>query len=148
MFGGGQERGLRPGTLPVPLVVGLGLAAEMAVRDHAKRRRKCLAFRRELLDALAPLRPTLHGDPDHVLPHVANLRFDTIDSEAVMLALRDDVAVSNGSACTSANYESSHVLKAMGLTEDEAQAAIRWSWCHLTPHPNWPRVIKTIRMLR
>ena len=148
MFGGGQERELRPGTLPVPLVVGFGLAAEMAVRDHAKRRDKCVAFRRELLNALEPLSPTVHGDSARVLPHVINLRFGTIDSEAVMLALREEVAVSNGSACTSSSYEPSHVLTAMGLGEEAAQAAIRWSWCHLTPRPDWGRVVEVVEMLR
>lgn len=147
MFGGGHERGLRPGTLPVPLIVGFGLAAEIAVRDQAKRRQRCLTFRRELLEALAPLRPTLHGEQAYVLPHVVNLRFDNIDSEAVMLALRDEVALSNGSACTSSTYEVSHVLKAMGLTDEDAQAALRWSWCHMTPTPNWSRIVSSIRTL-
>lgn len=146
-FGGGQEWGLRPGTLPVPLIVGLGLAAEMAVRDHAARRARCLAFRQALFTALAPLQPVTHGDPARTLPHVANLRFDTIDSEAVMLALRDELALSNGSACTSSRYEPSHVLAAMGLSDEEAQAATRWSWCHLTPQPDWPRVVHALQLL-
>ncbi len=146
-FGGGQERGLRPGTLPVPLIVGLGLAAEIAIRDHAKRRAQCLAFRHALLTALTPLQPVIHGHPARTLPHVVNLRFDTIDSEAVMLALRDEVALSNGSACTSSRYEPSHVLAAMGLSAEEAQAATRWSWCHLTPQPDWPRLVQALRVL-
>lgn len=146
-FGGGQERGLRPGTLPVPLIVGLGLAAEIALRDHAKRRAQCLAFRQALFTALAPLEPVIHGDPARTLPHVVNLRFDTLDSEAVMLALRNEVALSNGSACTSSSYEPSHVLTAMGFTEEQAQAATRWSWCHLTPRPDWPRVVQAIQSL-
>ncbi len=136
-FGGGQERGLRPGTVPVPLVAGLGLAAELALRDHSARRAKCLAFRTELLSALAPLQPVIVGDTDRVLPHVVSLRFGDIDSEAVMIALRDEVAISNGSACTSNTYQPSHVLKAMGLSDSDAQAATRWSWCHLTPDPDW-----------
>ena len=146
-FGGGHERGLRPGTLPVPLIVGFGLAAEIAVRDHALRRQKCIAFRRRLLDALSELEPVMHGDAAHVLPHVANLRFGAIDSEAVMLAIRDDVAISNGSACTSDSYEPSHVLRAMGLSDEHALAAIRWSWCHLTPTPDWDNIVSSIRRL-
>jgi len=86
-FGGGQERGLRPGTVAVPLVAGLGLAAEVSLRDHFARRAKCLAFRTELLAALASLEPTILGDTDRVIPHVASLRFGDIDSEAVMIAL-------------------------------------------------------------
>lgn len=139
-FGGGQERGLRPGTVPVPLVAGLGLAAELSLRDHSARRAKCLSFRTELLSALAPLQPVTIGDASRALPHVVSLRFGDIDSEAVMLALRDVVAISNGSACTSSNYEPSHVLNAMGLTDGQAHAATRWSWCHLTQFPNWTDV--------
>jgi cysteine desulfurase len=146
-FGGGQERGLRPGTVPVPLVAGFGLAAELSLRDHSKRRAKCLAFRTELLSALAPLQPVVVGDDDRVMPHVISLCFDGIDSEAVMLALRDVVAISNGSACTSTTYQPSHVLKAMGLSDDEAQAATRWSWSHMTPHPNFRTLIEIVETL-
>ena len=146
-FGGGQERGLRPGTVPVPLVAGLGLAAELSLRDHSKRRAKCLAFRTELLSALGPLQPVVIGDADRVVPHVVSLCFGDIDSEAVMLALRDVVAISNGSACTSTTYEPSHVLKAMGLSDSDAQAATRWSWCHLTPTPDLQSIQRTIGML-
>lgn len=146
-FGGGQERGLRPGTVPVPLVAGLGLAAELSLRDHSKRRAKCLAFRTELLSALAPLQPVVVGDADRVTPHVISLRFGDIDSEAVMLALREVVAISNGSACTSTTYQPSHVLMAMGLSDGEAQAATRWSWSHLTPHPDFRRLIEIVQTL-
>ena len=143
-FGGGQERGLRPGTVAVPLVVGLGLAAEIAVRDLSARRKKCLAFRTELLSALAPLQPIVVGDADRGMPHVVSLCFGDIDSEAIMLALRDVISISNGSACTSTTYQPSHVLKAMGLSDSAAQAATRWSWCHLTPSPAWADVEKQI----
>jgi cysteine desulfurase len=146
-FGGGQERGLRPGTVPVPLVAGLGLAAELSLRDYSRRRTTCLAFGIELLSALAPLQPIVVGDTDRALPHVVSLRFGDIDSEAVMLALSDVVALSNGSACTSSTYQSSHVLKAMALSDSEAQAATRWSWCHMTPEPDWRGIERAIRML-
>jgi cysteine desulfurase len=146
-FGGGQERGLRPGTVAVPLVAGLGLAAELALREHSSRRAKCLAFRHALLAAFAPLEPILIGDADRVLPHVVNLRFGNIDSDAIMIALRDEIAISNGSACTSSSYQPSHVLKAMGITDSDAQAATRWSWCHRTAAPNWPVVSEVIKAL-
>jgi len=146
-FGGGQERGLRPGTVPVPLVAGLGLAADISLRDHSARRARCLAFRKELLSALDPLQPICVGDSDRTLPHVVNLRFGDIDSEAVMIALRDVVAISNGSACTSTTYRPSHVLKAMGLSDGDAQAATRWSWSHMTPTPDWPTVLDLITAL-
>src|SRR5439155_8290479 len=105
MFGGGQEKGLRPGTMPIHLAVGFGIAAEIAVRDHVVRRQKCQAFREALLAALAPLNPTIHGNPALVMPHVLNVRFAEIDAEAVMLSLKDVVAISIGSACTSSRSQ-------------------------------------------
>jgi cysteine desulfurase len=146
-FGGGQERGLRPGTLPVPLIAGFGLASELSLKNHEARRAKCIAFRSKLLSELAPLQPIIVGDADRTLPHVINLRFGEIDSEALMIALRNAVSISNGSACTSNVYRPSHVLRAMGLSDSETEAATRWSWCHLTPMPRWSVVSKIIRSL-
>ena len=143
-FGGGQERGLRPGTLPVPLIVALGLAAELALKNHGLRARRCQEFRQELESALMPLGPKFHGDGARVLPHVVNLSFPGLDSEAVMVALKGDIAISNGSACTSASYKPSHVLKAMGLLDEEIMGALRISWCHLTPSIEWAAVARRI----
>ena len=114
-YGGGQEHGLRPGTLPVHLIVGLGSAAELALRDHKLRAAACLEFRRDLLAAIEPLQPTLYGELSSMIPHVLNVSFDAIDSEALMLVLKDLLAISNGSACTSETHEPSHVLLSMGL---------------------------------
>ena len=147
VFGGGQERGLRPGTLPVPLIVGLGGASEIALRDHVKREKQCRRFRAELESALLPLSPQIHGDRKRTLPHVMNLGFAGLDSEAVMVALKDQIAISNGSACTSSSYKPSHVLKAMGLPNEEIMGALRISWCHLTPSVDWKSVQETIRRL-
>jgi cysteine desulfurase len=147
LFGGGQESGLRPGTVPVHLAVALGVAASAALRDFSQRQALCLNFRDTLFERLASLRPVVHGDPSRTLPHVVNIRFGEIDSEAVMIALRELVAISNGSACTSARYEPSHVLRAMGLTDQQANAATRWSWCHRTSQPNWNEVENLIRLL-
>jgi cysteine desulfurase len=148
IFGGGQERGLRPGTLPVPLIVGLGLAAELALKNHSKREKACLAFRDRALKALTPLSPLLNGEQLRVLPHVLNLSFPGLDSEAVMVALKDMVAISNGSACTSHSYQPSHVLKAMGLSVERIEGAIRMSWCHMTEEPDWRGVVKIIKSLK
>ena len=147
MYGGGQERGLRPGTLPVPLIVGLGLASELAMQDAEGRADACRAFKQELVEALAPLEPTVNGDPERTLPHVLNVSFPGLDSEAVMLSVKDIVAISNGSACTSQSYEPSHVLKAMGLDEHAVQGATRWSWCHMTERPDWSQVVSAITRL-
>lgn len=147
MFGGGQERGLRPGTLPVPLIAGLGLAAELAEKSVVARVAKCLQTRSEALEALASLGPIFNGDPERTLPHVLNISMTGLDSEAIMLALKDIAAISNGSACTSHSYEPSHVLKAMDLPHDAIQGAIRISWCHLTEDFDWRDVSFRIRRL-
>jgi len=146
-YGGGQERGLRAGTLPVPLIVGLGIAAELALKEHDQREEFCRKYRNAILQALSPLNPTFNGDSGHTLPHVLNISFSGLDSEAVMLALKDVVAISNGSACTSQNYSPSHVLRAMGLQEDVVRGALRISWCHMTEQVDWNHVGSIIKGL-
>lgn len=146
-FGGGQERGLRPGTLPVPLIVGLGVAAETALKDHEARRERCRDIRRQALAALEPLGIRMHSDPDQTLPHVMNFSVPGVDSEAVMVALKDVAAVSNGSACTSQSYTPSHVLQAMELPREAVSGAIRVSWSHLTPDVDWPLLASRIEAL-
>ncbi|NBR69713.1 MAG: cysteine desulfurase DndA [Verrucomicrobia bacterium] len=146
VFGGGQEQGLRPGTLPVPLIAGFGEASELGSKHHAERENQCRLFRNKFLLAIAPLKPHLHGKEEGVLPHTLNVSFPGLSAEEVMVRLRDLVAVSNGSACTSSNYQPSHVLKAMGLEKDEIVGAVRFSWCHMTPEPDWQAVVgKLIR---
>ncbi|HEV2801095.1 MAG TPA: cysteine desulfurase DndA [Pyrinomonadaceae bacterium] len=146
-FGGGQERGLRPGTLAVPLIVGLGLAAEIAVKNSKKRRVACEHFRDHVLAAIKPLNPIINGDPNRTLPHVINFSLAGLDSEALMLALKETIAFSNGSACTSHSYQPSHVLKSMGLDNSVISGAVRMSWCHMTEEPDWADVARTIERL-
>ena len=148
MYGGGQERGLRPGTMPVPLVVGLGVASNLARKDHKKRAERCQKIRDDALDALADLDPVIHGKPDFIAPHVLNLSLPGIDAEAAMVALKGVAAVSNGSACTSHSYQPSHVLEAMGLSEDEISTALRISWCHLTEDVDWGQIRDSLMALR
>ena len=145
VYGGGQEHGLRPGTLPVPLIAGLGLAAEIGGKDHEAREVKCRAFRERFLRAIEPLHPKIHGEEGQVLAHTVNLSFPGISAEEGMVKIRDLVAVSNGSACTSSSYQPSHVLKAMRLAKDEIIGAMRFSWCHLTPDPDWAAVVAKLR---
>lgn len=147
VFGGGQERGLRPGTLPVALIASLGTAAEIAFRDCEKRQQACLQIREKAIRAIAPLNPKLTGNQEFVMDHVLNFAFPGLDSEALMVALKDLVAISNGSACTSSSYAPSHVLKAMGMNDDEANSCIRLSWCHLTPEVDWDAIANRIRRL-
>ncbi len=136
MYGGGQERGWRPGTLPVPLVVGLGEAAQLALDEAAAREQHCREIRRALLDRLAPLRPIVNGDPDLAVSHIVNMSFPGVDSETAIEAWQDLVAVSHGAACTAQAYACSHVLSAMGVTGWREEGALRLSWCHLTPMPD------------
>lgn len=147
VYGGGQERGLRPGTLPVALIAALGAAAEISVRDNNKRRLACQRIRKKALSALVSLQPKLTGDQTLVMDHVMNIAFPGFDSEALMLALKDIVAISNGSACTSSSYTPSHVLKAMGMDDDEANSCVRISWCHMTPEIDWNAIADRIRAL-
>lgn len=146
-FGGGQERGMRPGTLPVALIAGLGLAAELAVKEAYERASKCSQMKEQCLEAFESLGASCNGDLSRVLPHVINLSIPGLDSEAVMLAIKDIIAISNGSACTSQNYEPSHVLRAMGLDEDAVRGALRISWCQMTESPDWDEVVSRIRRL-
>ena len=147
VFGGGQERGLRPGTLPVALIVALGKAAELAARDVEKRNARCAAIKQAALSAFAKVGGVPTGDVAKSVPSTLNIAFPGLDSEAVMLALKDLVAISNGSACTSQNYTASHVLTAMGLSEDQVKGALRFSWCHLTPNVDWAGVAEAIQRL-
>lgn len=144
MFGGGQERGLRPGTVPVPLVVGLGEACRLATTERASRVAACQAHRTQVTDALSSLSPRFNGDQDKTLPHVLNVSIPGLDAEAAMMMLRDLAAISNGSACTSSTYEPSHVLVAMGLGPERAQGALRISWSHEPIGIDWASVAQRL----
>jgi cysteine desulfurase len=128
MFGGGQERSLRPGTVPVPLIIGLGATAELAVNEHQARASAASRIKEEMLLRLDSVDHHINGDLNRSQPHVLNVGFPGVDSEALMMALRDEVAISNGSACTSASYDTSHVLLAMGFNEDRINSSVRISW--------------------
>lgn len=140
MFGGGQERGLRPGTVPVPLVAGLGEACRLATAEQDCRSSACAAQRDRVISAFEALEPIYNGDQRRVLPHVMNLSIPGLDAEAAMMILRDVVAVSNGSACTSSSYEPSHVLTAMDLEPRRAEGALRISWSHTPVDVDWAEV--------
>lgn len=139
-FGGGQERGLRPGTLPVGLIAAWGLAAELAVRDQRVRASTLAEIRSGALALVGELGGELNGDPERALSNTVNVSFAGLDSEAAMVALKGVAAISNGSACTSQSYEPSHVLAAMGLEAERASAALRFSWSHLGERPDWSAI--------
>ena len=127
LHGGGQERGLRPGTLNVPGIVGLGAALEIARAEMPAEARRVAALRDRLqAGILARVGDVvLNGAPAERLPNNLNLSFAYVEGEALLLSL-DGVAVSSGSACTSEKREPSHVLKAMGVTDDMAQTSLRF----------------------
>lgn len=148
MFGGGQEQGLRPGTLPVPLIAGLGEAAKLALRNNSDRIAKCRTFREKALSTFAALGAQQNGAEEYTLPHVLNVSLPGINSEQAIRALKRVIAVSSTSACTSHTRTSSHVLAAMGLSPEQVEQSLRLSWCHLTPDVDWHEVETILRALR
>lgn len=147
MFGGGQERAMRPGTLPVPLIAGLGKAAEIALAESEQRIQRCFQFRQQILGALAPLQPVFNGDQSRTLPSIVNLSFPGLDAESVLDAWADLVAVSTGSACTTQSQTCSHVLAAMKIPAAQIEGAIRISWSHMTPMPDTAQMVRAAQLL-
>jgi len=125
--GGGHERGMRSGTLNVPGIVGLGIACEVAKNEMGGEAERLIGLREHLRTGLfAELEDVyINGDPVKRLPGNLNMSFAYIDGESLMMGLKE-IAVSTGSACTSASLEPSHVLKALGLEDSLAHASIRF----------------------
>jgi len=132
LFGGGQERRIRPGTLPVHLICGIGAAAGLAMAERSKNHERVTALRERLMSALQDVAGILvNGDPDAAYPGILNVSVADVDGESLMLAL-EPLCVASGSACNSANVEPSHVLKALGRSDSEAEAAVRFSFGRTT----------------
>jgi cysteine desulfurase len=148
MYGGGQEGGIRPGTLPVALIAGFGTAASMALANGEGWERHYQEVKSDILEQLRAVKHHVNGRLSESLSTCLNVSFDEVDSEALMLALRDDIAVSNGSACTSASYSPSHVLRAMGLNEDRISGAIRMSWGYGVDRVDLTPLVKMVRSLQ
>jgi cysteine desulfurase len=126
MDGGGHERGMRSGTLNVPGIVGLGKACELCAQEMESEAKRLSALRDKLQSALTVLEESyVNGNVEHRLPHVANISFKYVEGEGLMMAMKD-LAVSSGSACTSASLEPSYVLKSLGLSDDLAHSSIRF----------------------
>ena len=130
MYGGPQEHGIRPGTLPTALIAGFGKACEIASDEYIENTQKCLIIKNKLLKLLKDSGITykLNGEPQWCVPTTINVSFIGVSSEALMLATKQYCGVSNGSACTSSNYSHSHVLTAMSLPDERIESAIRVSW--------------------
>ncbi|WP_127484305.1 cysteine desulfurase family protein [Paenibacillus ehimensis] len=125
MYGGKQEKGLRPGTLPAALIAGFGKAAELSLKNYQNWSIVELDIKHNILNQLSEIDFIINGDKDYCLPNCINISFPGIDSEALMLSIKEHISLSNGSACTSSEYKPSHVLQAMGAL---AENAIRISW--------------------
>ena len=132
IHGGGHERGLRSGTLPTHQIAGLGEAARLIAARRGRDAAHARNLERRFLDGLRGVEQVfVHGDRAHCVPGIVNLRFACVESESLMTAL-PDLAFSTGSACTSARIEPSHVLRAMGLDDDAAHGALRFSFGRFT----------------
>ncbi len=126
--GGGHERGMRSGTLNVPGIVGFGKAAEIAQQSMAEEAERLRRLRDKLENALLQLEETqVNGTRASRMPHVTNISFKHVEGEGLMMTFNQHIAVSSGSACTSASLEPSYVLVAMGLGDDLAHSSIRFS---------------------
>ena len=124
--GGGQENGLRSGTLPTPLCVGFGEACKLAKREMKKENSKLLSYRKILHEAITQKLSgvTLNGDYDSRIPGNLNFSFEGIDAELLVSSLKN-ICISSGSACTEASLEPSYVLDAIGVSKDLAQSSLR-----------------------
>ncbi len=143
--GGGHERGMRSGTLNVPAIVGFGKAAEIARLDMEEDTKRIMALRDKLENGLMQMEETyINGTTDSRMPHVTNISFKHVEGEGLMMTFNQTIAVSSGSACTSASLEPSYVLKALGLGDDLAHSSIRFSLGRFTTEEE---VDRTVEML-
>jgi cysteine desulfurase len=151
--GGGHEHGMRSGTLNVPGIVGLGKACELCQKEMQEESKKLLALRERLKDGiLSGLdEVSINGSMTHRLPQSLNVSFAHVDGESLTMGI-NDVAVSSGSACTSANIEPSYVLKALGLSDDMAHSSIRFGLGRFNTEEEVDyvsaRVVETVKRLR
>ncbi|KES19320.1 cysteine desulfurase [Gilliamella apicola] len=145
MHGGGHERGMRSGTLPVHQIVGMGEAYRIAREEMATEMPRLLALKNRLWNGLKDIEEVyLNGSLEHSVPNILNVSFAYIEGESLMMALKD-LAVSSGSACTSASLEPSYVLRALGLNDELAHSSIRFSFGRFSTEEEVDYVIKLIK---
>ena len=143
--GGGHERGMRSGTLNVPGIVGFGKACELARLEMAADTERISKLRDKLENALKVIDETyVNGNPAHRLPHVSNISFKYVEGEGLMMGFNKDIALSSGSACTSASLEPSYVLKALGLGDDLAHSSLRFGLGRYTTEEQIDYTIKAV----
>ncbi len=143
--GGGHERGMRSGTLNVPGIVGFGKACELARLEMASDTERISKLRDKLENALKQIDESyVNGNPAHRLPHVSNISFKYVEGEGLMMGFNKDIALSSGSACTSASLEPSYVLKALGLGDDLAHSSLRFGLGRYTTEEQIDFTIKAV----
>jgi cysteine desulfurase len=143
--GGGHERGMRSGTLNVPGIVGFGKACELARLEMAADTARISKLRDKLENALKQIDESyVNGNPAHRLPHVSNISFKYVEGEGLMMGFNKDIALSSGSACTSASLEPSYVLKALGLGDDLAHSSLRFGLGRYTTEEQIDFTIKAV----
>ncbi len=146
MDGGGHERGMRSGTLNVPAIVGFGKACELCMNEMESEAKRLSAMRDRLENALMELEETyVNGNREHRLPHTANISFKYVEGEGLMMGFNKNIALSSGSACTSASLEPSYVLKALGLGDDLAHSSLRFGLGRFTTDEQIDFTIKAIK---
>ncbi|QPG28002.1 IscS subfamily cysteine desulfurase [Pantoea sp. SM3640] len=127
IHGGGHERGMRSGTLPVHQIVGMGEAYRIAAEERETEMARLQALRDRLWQGISTLPDViLNGDPHQCAPNILNISFADVEGESLIMALKD-LALSSGSACTSASLEPSYVLRALGVSEELAHSSLRFS---------------------
>ncbi|MBV1869621.1 MAG: IscS subfamily cysteine desulfurase [Gammaproteobacteria bacterium] len=145
MHGGGHERGMRSGTLATHQIVGMGEAFRIAKEDFDVDHAHISALRKRLWDGFSDMEAvTVNGDYDHSVPGVLNISFAYVEGESLMMAFKN-IAVSSGSACTSASLEPSYVLRAIGLSDEMAHSSIRFSIGRFTKEAEIDQVIAEVR---
>jgi cysteine desulfurase len=144
MFGGGQERNLRPGTLPVALLAGFGLASLVSKTEFRERKTIVQSLRKDFIEKIKSLGAEFNSDLSKSMDHVVNFSIPGLDSESLIVAIKSKACISNGSACTSNLYKPSHVLVSQGFAPDRIAGAIRVSWSHLTSAKDLEAVVDTI----
>jgi len=143
--GGGHERGMRSGTLNVPGIVGFGKACELSRLEMAADTERISKLRDKLENALKVIDESyVNGNPAHRLPHVSNISFKYVEGEGLMMGFNKDIALSSGSACTSASLEPSYVLKALGLGDDLAHSSLRFGLGRYTTEEQIDFTIKAV----
>lgn len=146
MDGGGHERGMRSGTLNVPAIVGMGKAAEIAMHEMAAEGERLRRLRDHFESEMMKMEEVVcNGNREHRMPHVTNLSFKHVEGEGLMMTFNKNVALSSGSACTSASLEPSYVLKALGLGDDLAHSSLRISLGRFTTEQDVEDAIELIR---